>query len=103
MSLLNSTALASSFVAKALLFALNSPKKTAQKTISLVIMRRSDCLIKVGAFAFDERPIEAVKMFKLSNRMIIRIGEDPVVVFEEGENAFVLKIIRQDRPQASSL
>jgi hypothetical protein len=54
----------------------------------------------VGAFAFDEQPIEAVKMFKLSNRTIIRIGEDPVEVFEEGENAFVLEIIRQDRPMA---
>lgn len=64
------------------------------------MMRFSDCLTKVGAFAFDEQPIEAVKMFKLSNRTIIRIGEDPVEVFEEGENAFVLEIIRQDRPMA---
>jgi hypothetical protein len=53
--------------------------------------------------AFCRQTASSIQEVNLLIRTIIRIGGDPVVVFEEGENEFVLEIIRQDRPQASGL
>jgi hypothetical protein len=45
-------------------------------------------------FAFCRQAASSIKEVNLLIRTIIRIGEDPVVVFEEGVNEFVLEIIR---------